>query len=579
MEFLDYIQVANKATLGTEQQGVSFSVALLTNFTDSALQKVLKGVSTHQGIHSEFYQVPYKQYSFELKNKNSGLWNKAYSLVFCWLDANNFTSNEFVEHPEYFEEFISDIRTFAETSKSTIVIANFILPYESPYSHRPEKNSLLQKLLTANAKIADLSASLPNVHMLDVNGLAQNFGVRNIRDLRGLYAFDTPFSNAFITVVAEQLSSYFQALTGKSKKCIVLDLDNVLWGGVVGELGPNGIHLGPGYPGLAFQNFQQTLLEYRKQGILLAINSKNNLTDVEEVFEKNQNMILNKKHFSASRINWDNKADNMLSLAEELNLGLESFVFLDDEAVNRALIREHLPQVLVPEFSIPPEQYSRTLFSLPVFNPFETTAEDAKRGELYAEEKQRNEMRLVSGDLESFVNRLAIEIDVKVNDLSSVPRIAQLTQKTNQWNLTTRRYSEIEIQKLMQDGLVFSARVKDVFGDYGLTALAIVIPVTAEIARLDTLLLSCRILGRGIEFRFFEALIEILNKSGTKKLQAEFLPTVKNSPAAGFLDDIGFPVSQEQYRILDCEKFLTTANSKVNKNIKINSTEGILWIV
>ncbi len=309
------------------------------------------------------------------------------------------------------------------------------------------------------------------------------------------------------------------------------------------KLGPTGIALGPDYPGNAFVAFQRALLDFYERGIILAINSKNNLEDVLEVFKKNSAMVLKEEHFSAIRANWNDKVDNLIDIAKELNIGLESMVFFDDDILNRNIVRGRLPEVTVPEFSLPPEDYVKTLYALDVFNQFSLTEEDTKKGKMYAEERQRKQVMKGAKGLDDYIKELNIVMRVEVNDSVLVPRLAQLTQKTNQFNLTTKRYAEHDIKKIMEDGgFVFSANVSDKFGDYGTVVEAIVTKDagSAHGATLDTLLMSCRTMGRGVECAFIDHVIRELGRRGFRDLYGEFIPTAKNKPAETFLGDHGF---------------------------------------
>ena len=362
--------------------------------------------------------------------------------------------------------------------------------------------------------------------------------------MRWLHASDIPFSNVFMAALAEEWVAYARVLLGKSKKCIVLDLDNTLWGGVVGEVGPRGIALGPDYPGSAFVNFQQALLEFYDRGILLAIASRNNPADVAEVFEKNPYMVLKEKHFSAIRTDWKTKPEMIREIAEELNIGTDSMVFLDDDPVNREMVRGELPGVAVPDFSLPPEEYAPLLHSLNLFHQFSLTGEDLAKGRMYAEERQRKKVLLQAKSPDAYIAELDIRITVAVNDRDLIPRLSQLTLKTNQFNLTTRRYSEADILKFMESGaLVISGNVTDKFGDYGTVILAIVVPDRGDPRKttLDTMLMSCRVMGRGVECSFMDYLLRELGRRSIISLEAEFISTVKNVPAKkDFLAEHGF---------------------------------------
>ena len=328
----------------------------------------------------------------------------------------------------------------------------------------------------------------------------------------------------------------------KRKKCLVLDLDNTLWGGVLGEDGIDGIQLGGDYPGKAYTYWQQALLQLSRAGVILAICSKNNEADVLEAWEKNPFMVLKREHFSATRINWKDKATNIAELADELNIGLDSMVFLDDNPSERELVKQLLPQVEVPDF--PDKPYLLMPFFKQLvdkyFRIYTVTNEDLAKAEQYQANALRRAEQARFADLDEYLYSLDIQIDVMEADEHNLPRIAQMTQKTNQFNLTTRRYTEAQVQQRLNQGWrVYCMRVSDRFGDSGITGTVFLEPVGDVGVNIDTLLLSCRILGKGIEDAFVKTVLNLLRLDGYRKLTADYLPTSKNGQTADFYDRLG----------------------------------------
>jgi FkbH-like protein len=351
-------------------------------------------------------------------------------------------------------------------------------------------------------------------------------------------------------IVSPQLAPAFKqwlrkrinAISTARKKCLVLDLDNTLWGGVLGEDGISGIKIGGDYPGNSFLYFQEALISLVDNGIILTVCSKNNESDVLEAWEKNPFIKLNKEYISAYRINWNNKADNIRELASELNIGLDSMVFIDDNPTERELIRQQLPMVEVPDF--PAKPYLLVHFFMQLvndyFRTYELTNEDKHKTEQYKANAQRNELKQQFSDLNAYIRSLEIEIDViKANEFN-IQRIAQMTQKTNQFNLTTHRYTEADINHFLNNGsLVYCLSVRDKFGDNGITG-AIIIDLDKQVANIDTLLLSCRILGKNIEFAFVKYVLNLLQKRNTTIVKARYIPTAKNMLVSDFYDKLGF---------------------------------------
>jgi FkbH-like protein len=325
-----------------------------------------------------------------------------------------------------------------------------------------------------------------------------------------------------------------------------VDLDNTLWGGVIGEDGLEGITLGGNdAPGNAFYDFQLALDGLRRRGVLLAICSRNNPDDVWPVIDSHPHMVLRRNHFAASRVNWNDKASNIVEIARDLNLGLDSLVFLDDNPAERALLRQQVPDVLTVDLPADPAYYTDALLNLDVFESLGLTDEDRARGEMYLQAQTRREFEkavVASTDLMTHLESLGIAIKIEKATPFSIPRIAQLVNKTNQFNLTTRRYTEAQVRTMAEaagDSVVYSVTVGDRFGDLGLTGVAIVHTNTDSWV-IDSFLLSCRVLGRGIEDALLAHIIGRAKASGVRVLHGHFIPTAKNAPARDFYAARGF---------------------------------------
>ena len=321
------------------------------------------------------------------------------------------------------------------------------------------------------------------------------------------------------------------------KKCIVVDLDNTLWGGVAGEDGKDGIALSLVPPGNSFMAFQQALLDLHHLGIILAINSRNNAEDALDIIRNHPNMILKENHFAAMRINWNDKAQNLKELAEELNIGLDSMVFLDDEPTNRALVRSFVPEVETPDLPANPSQYARFLNSLNYFSSQVTTDEDKMRGNFYVTERLRREAEKQFATREDFLRDLSLELVMYENDKSCIPRLSQLTEKTNQFNVLKRPFTEAEVLSYIEhpEYSVFHATLQDKFGNYGIIAFALVRKKETQ-WHIQSLLMSCRVLGRDVEKSFVGTIANEGKKRGAKKITVTIEETPKNLPALKFIE-------------------------------------------
>ena len=333
-----------------------------------------------------------------------------------------------------------------------------------------------------------------------------------------------------------------RGLALKRKKCLVLDLDNTLWGGVLGEDGVDGIKLGGDYPGKAFSYWQRALVQLAHNGVILAVCSKNNESDVQEAWDCNPFMELKREHFSALRINWTDKVTNIRDIADELNIGLDSIVFIDDSPSERELVKQMLPQVTVPDF--PEKPYQLMLFFKQLveryFRIYAVTVEDRNKTQQYQANAMRKAQQARFADMDSYLRSLAMEIDIIPADDYNLPRIAQMTQKTNQFNLTTRRYTEAEVRQRLNDGWrVYCMSVRDRFGDSGVTGAIFLEPIDWDTMGIDSLLLSCRVLGKGIEEAFMGSILNLLHDEGVQKVVADYIPTAKNGQTADFYDRMG----------------------------------------
>ena len=394
------------------------------------------------------------------------------------------------------------------------------------------------------------------------------FGEKNVFNYRQFFSGDIKISTEYIPKFTDELMRYIYAITGITRKCIVLDLDNTLWGGIIGEDGFDNIKLGDDPIGRSFVEFQKRLLALNQRGIILAINSKNNFDDAIEVIRKHPNMILREDNFACMKINWNDKVVNLQKISQELNIGLDSFVFFDDDQINQEYVRSSLQDVLVVDLPKDSSQFSQIVTEMKEFDVVKITEEDVKRNDMYLGQKKRKELENEIGDFKEFLKQMNIEVNIQNADSFSIPRISQLTLKTNQFNLTTRRYQEEEISAFAssKDRIVECAQVSDKFGDNGITGVYIVKKESNEEWIIDTFLLSCRIIGRGIEEAMLSQIIEKAKSLGVKRIKGEFISTSKNKPAENFYNNCGFK-KIDDYWIFDMgQKIETPDHIKLRRN-------------
>ena len=531
-------------------------IAILSSFTINGLAETLQVKSAERNIECITYVGNYNQYNQEILDRNSTLYNFSPDLTFLIVDVRSILGNLFYspysitssERKSIVSEKKSELanlcKAFINNSESKLVVTNFLIPKYSPYGIFETKmdygfHNMIQDL---NLQLSNEFKKLNSVYIFDFNGFATLHGEKNIFNYQSFLFGDIKITLDFIPYLANELLAYIIAITGLSKKCIVLDLDNTLWGGIVGEDGFDGIKLSPQPPGNAYLEFQRYLLSLFQRGVILTINSKNNPDDAIEVIKKHPHMVLKEDNFACMRINWNDKVVNMKEIAEELNIGLDSMVFFDDDPVNREYMRLNLPQVMTIDLPSNPSQYCEVLQDLIEFNVLKITSEDVTRGKMYLQQRKRNELEKTSSNLEDFLKTLDVRISIKKANNFTIPRISQLTLKTNQFNLTTKRYQEEEITKFSKDEnlMVGCVQVEDKFGDNGITGVFIIRKNNPKEWTIDTFLLSCRIIGREVEKGIIAYIFDTAKQNDVTKIKAQYIPTQKNKPCESFLSNCGF---------------------------------------
>jgi FkbH-like protein len=382
--------------------------------------------------------------------------------------------------------------------------------------------------------------------ILDVSTLAATVGLAEWHSPTQWNVAKFAFDGRMLPLYADHVCRIIGALRGRSRKCLVLDLDNTLWGGVIGDDGPEGIVLGQGDPtGEAFVEVQRTALALRERGIVLAVSSKNDDAVARRPFREHSEMLLREEHIAVFQANWNDKATNIAAIARELALGVEALVFLDDNPVERRFVRESLPHVAVPELPDDPALYPRTLAAAGYFESVAFSEEDRMRADLYQHNARRAALAESVGDLAAYLASLEMRVTFRPFDLEGRSRIAQLINKSNQFNLTTRRYTEADVAAFEADPatVALQVRLTDRFGDNGMISVLIARPaggVLTDVLEIDTWLMSCRVLGRGVERMVLRELAHLARRRGVTKLIGRYAPTAKNGMVRDHYDKLGF---------------------------------------
>ncbi len=520
-------------------------VGLLSSFSSEFLHDPIEIYAFLDGIRVEIYQAGFGQYRQEILDATSGLyaWNPdvvilavegedwAPALYHRYLDVSELDVGTLVREPETAMENL--IRTFRSRSNAALLVHNLFPPVHRALGifdgyRGPGQGALVNALNE-------------NLYVVDYAGLVARFGASNWYDIRMAHYVKAPIAKGMLGNLAGEYEKYFRALTGKSKKCVVIDLDNTLWGGIVGEDGALGVKLGANYPGSAYLDLQRELLNLKKRGVILAVASKNNEADVQALFASNDQMVLKREDFSAWKVNWSPKSQSVAEIAKELNIGLEHVVFVDDNHAECDQVASVLPMVTVIPLPKNPERYREAILDGGLFDTLTMSQEDKRRGELYRQRDDAEVFRAESKTLEDFYRGLEMVVTFVPIDRGSLARAAQLTQKTNQFNVTTIRYTEAELLSRMTDPnwLLMTVQVRDRFGDNGIVGLMMAYR-RVELLEVDTFLLSCRVIGRTVETAMMAYLIQCAKACRIPQVSGYFLPTAKNLPAKDLYERHGF---------------------------------------
>ncbi len=547
-------------------------IAVLGNCTTDYISKALNHTCGVYGLSAEVYNCPYIQYTQEIYEPASAFYESKPELTVLFFEGRYlfpgwFEIGTIMDGREQklsyiqsvYETLVSLIEEIHKNSGTKIVLNNFKIPYFSPLGILDDKYypGLRDMVSLLNTRLTEWAADKEYAYIFDYRAFSAYYGEASLEDPKILYMTKSTLSLKYTAALAKEYMKYILPLKYRTKKCLVLDLDDTLWGGIAGEDGLPGIKLDIADAGRCFYDFQKEIQSLYHKGVILAVNSKNNVEDAMNIMEKHPHMILKKEYFSVMKINWQDKAKNMAEIAEELNIGLDSMVFFDDSKYERELVKSLLPEVMVIDVPADTSRYADTIRSLIEFEQLKLTKEDLSRNAMYAANKARAEKQKKFGSVEEYLTSLHTKAILEYSNDFNIPRIAQLTQKTNQFNLTARKYTQDDIRRLhhLQEYIVLSLQVTDIYGDNGITGVCIT-RLEDENAFIDSFLLSCRILGRKIEFAFLNKVVEHLRARGIKTIDALYIKTEKNKAASDFYPKAGFSAvsadgNQALYRLED----------------------------
>ncbi len=558
--FNEYKLISKRIAAQKNNDLKKVKIALLSSSTIKGIERVLFVQCCNLGITPEIFIGGYKQYHQEILDDDSSFYKFKPDLVIINIDTRTLLGDNFfnyyqlssAEKDNLYTNSLDDLLLLVDKIKhniaAKIILHNFEVPTNSPLGIVESKQSfgLIEFVKKINFALEEKFKNDNQVFIFDYENFCSKLGKNNIFDYKMYYIGDIKTGLKYFPELCFEYVSYIKPLMSLTKKCIVLDLDNTLWGGIIGEDGLEGIKLGPSPDGRPFFEFQKYLLAMFNRGVILAINSKNNSEDALNAIRNHPYMILKEEHFASIKINWNDKISNMKEISKDINIGLDSLVFFDDDDFNREIVKTSLPEVEVVDLPKDPSLYLKTLAELNSFNSFYLSEEDRMRGAMYAGQRKREELSRSTTNVEEYLKALKIKVTIeRVNSFNS-SRISQLTQKTNQFNMTTRRYSEENIKQFSENSnsIVLSVRVEDKFGDNGITG-AVIIEKKKKEWIIDSFLLSCRIIGRKIEDVILAYIAEEARKENVDSIIGVFIPTNKNNPAKEFYAKNNFKLIKE----------------------------------
>ncbi|MAY84311.1 MAG: hypothetical protein CMP59_09290 [Flavobacteriales bacterium] len=552
-----------------------FKISMLSNIINHQLKDILEYNLRSGGLNGEVIIGEYDNIVQDSLQHNSSdvvlvfyeLANIVDSFIY---KVELFSDKEFNDLVEKIKSEITFV--FENLKKAPIVLFNKFSTLVFDHLLLDPRGKAQEIASLLNTFINELSEEYKNVTIVDIDKVLASTSVDEATDFRYFSSSKMLYSVQFNRAYSSFIRPYIFSLKGKAKKALVLDCDNTLWKGILGEDGFDAIQMSASTPaGKAYMEVQLILKKLAKNGVLLNLCSKNNPEDVDEVIEKHEDMTLKADDIIIKKVNWQDKVSNIREIAKELNIGLDSLVFVDDSDFEVNFVRESLPEVTVVQ--VPKKAYEYPILMQEVSKLFvnaQNSKEDAKRTAMYKEEQKRKAAVSKFNNIDDYLSSLELVAEISINNIDHYPRLAQMTQKTNQFNLTTKRYSESELSDFINsdDSEVFSLSVRDKFGDSGITGLAI-LKINDNIAEVDTLLLSCRILGRRIENIFFSEIVDYLSSKNIELLNSLFIPTHKNAQVSDYFDKQGMELKNENDGEKSYQLNLKDFKSVENDHIKV----------
>jgi len=535
-------------------------IALLGDSSTQFLAQSLRGYAYEYQFAFELFESEYNQVEQEISSPNSELYHFSPVYLFLFLSTQKLQKDFYKKPGDEKTTFAEDTLKKIEhllalinaktNTKILLPLFSEINDYSFGNFATKVEQSLIYQLKKLNFLLMEFAKKCPNLFLIDLPSLERETGDSLTRDKKLYISGDFIYHIDFFPIIAKHVCDIIAASLGKIKKCLIVDLDNTLWGGIIGEDGIERIQIGGLGIGKAFTELQQWILELKNRGIILAVCSKNDEDTAKEPFQKHQEMVLRLDDFALFLANRNSKAENIKYLKSVLNIGFDSMVFVDDSPFERNLVKSHFPEICVPELPEDPVEYLTFLQKLNLFETTSYSEEDQNRTKQYQQESQRTASQMTFSSEDEYLESLEMKCNVKPFDSFTIPRIAQLTQRSNQFNLRTIRYSESDIKSITSSDeyIALSFSLKDKFGDNGLIS-AVILKKETETLFLDTFIMSCRVLRRGVEFFILNQLCKIAEEKGFAYITGEYIQTSKNGLVKNLLADLGFTQKNDIWQL------------------------------
>lgn len=530
----------------------SYRIAILGDSSTQFLNQAIKGYGYEVSMNFDVFESDFDQIEQEVFNPTSRLYSFKPDYILIFHSTQKLLSKFYdleetkrisfaISHLNYVSEIVQAIK---KQTTAAIIYANFIEINDYVFGNFANKyeNSFLYQLRKANFELMKLATNQKNFFINDVASLSNAVGSNFAINMQAYINADISYSLDFSAQVAKNTVDIILPLTGKLRKCLILDLDNTLWGGVIGDDGLSNIEIGKLGIGKAFTEFQKWIKQLQKRGIILAICSKNTEELAKEPFKKHPDMVLRLDDISLFVANWETKVDNIRYIQSVLNIGFDSMVFLDDSPFEREQVRLAIPSILVPELPDDPAEYLNFLCMQNLFETASISAEDIERTQQYQSEIQRINIKRTYASEGEYLDSLAMRSHVMPFNQFNTPRVAQLTQRSNQFNVRTIRYTEEDIYRFGQNYsqfLTYSFDLSDRFGDNGLIAV-VILEKKEDTYFIDTWVMSCRVLKRGMEQFIMNTIVDDIKATGVNQITAEYIPTKKNTIVKDLFAELQF---------------------------------------